>query len=79
MANVEIKLNSAGVLSLLKSPEMMAICEGYAKAAQRRCGDGYQTDTYTGKTRVNAMIWADTDEARKDNSANNTILKALKG
>ena len=74
-----IELNSEGVKSLLRSPEMMNVCKEYADNAQARLGDGYEVTTYTGKTRVNAQIAAETYAARKDNAKNNTIFKAVRG
>lgn len=78
MADFKLELNREGVRQLLRSEEMKNICTQYAQAAQQRCGDGYKSDSYTGTNRVNAMVWADTYEAKVDNSENNTILKALK-
>ena len=79
MAKVEVKLNSAGVQELLKSQEMMNICEKHAKNAQKKLGDGYVVTTMVGKTRVNAEIATDSYEAMTENLNNNSILKALKG
>lgn len=77
---VKVVLNKDAVRSqLLKSPEMMAVCEERAREIAARCGDGYAVDTHQGKTRVNAMVYADTYEAYRDNLKNNTILKAVKG
>lgn len=78
MAKTKIVLNSAGIRELLKSQEMLQICEEHASAIQDRCGDGYECDSFVGKTRVNAMVFADTYQAMADNAKNNTILKALK-
>lgn len=78
MAKVKVTLNRSGVRALLKSEEMKAVCAEKAQAVCARCGTGYATDTYTGKNRVNAMVWADTTQARRDNAENNTLLKALK-
>lgn len=78
MANVEIKLNSSGVRELLRSQEMKAVCEEHANNALGRLGPGYTVTTITGKTRVNASIFAESYEAKKDNMENNTILKALR-
>lgn len=77
-SGVRIVLNKAGVRELLRSPEMKAICEEHAVAIRNRCGDGYESDSYTGRNRVNAKVWASSAEAQQDNSENNTILKALK-
>lgn len=80
MANkVKIQLNRQGVQEMMKSPEMMAICKDLADDALGRLGDGYVVTTYNGKTRVNASIMAETYQAKKENSENNTILKAIRG
>lgn len=78
MPKTVIKLNSDGIRELLRSAEMEAICKEYAGAIHGRCGSGYATDSYRGKNRVNAMVWAETSAAKADNSKNNTILKAIK-
>lgn len=76
---VKVELNSEGVRALLKSPEMLAICEEYAKNAVAKLGEGYEVSTYTGKNRVNASVVATSREAIKENSENNTVLKAVYG
>jgi hypothetical protein len=75
----KFELNRDGVKQLMQSPEMMAVCEAYARRAQSTLGNGYEVSTMTGKTRVNAQISAVTYKARKENSENNTILKSLRG
>lgn len=79
MSNVRIELNRDGVRELLRSKEMMAICEDHANKALERLGEGYVATTMTGKNRVNASIYAESYEARKENAENNTIIKALGG
>lgn len=76
---VDLKLNKRGVKELLKSQEMMNICTKYAYRAQAKLGDGYEVTYRTGKNRVIASVAAVTDEAKKENRKNNTILKALRG
>jgi len=76
--NVKVKLNRAGVKALLRSEEMRAICEKHASDIVRRCGEGYETDSFVGRNRVNVMVSASTYEAKRDNAENNTILKAVK-
>ena len=78
MSNMRFELNKDGVAELMKSPEMMVICKGYADNALGRLGDGYEVSTYTGKTRVNASIKAVTREAMKEQYEDNSILKALR-
>lgn len=77
MGNQEIELDSAGIVALLQSAEIMEVCHGVAETARSACGDGYEIDTYVGKTRVNAMIQAVTPAAKADNAKNNTIQKAI--
>lgn len=78
MSNVKIKLNSAGVRKLLRSPEMERGLAGIAFSAQNRLGDGYEATYYTEKTRVVAEVTAVSPKAIRENSDTNSILKALK-
>lgn len=73
--NVEVVLNSAGVVELLKSQEMMQYCTEIATTVKNRCGDGYST--HRGKNRVNVSVETTTKEAVQDNYENNTLLKIL--
>ena len=75
---LKVKLNKAGVRAMLRSPEMLAICEKHASDIARRCGEGYETTSFVGRNRVNAMVSASTYEAKRDNAENNTIIKAVK-
>lgn len=79
MSKIKITLNREAVRDLLKGEEMKAILQERATEIRNRCGDGYEQDFHVGKNRGNAMVWAATSAARKDNLANNTILKAVKG
>lgn len=78
MAKVDLTINSAAVRDLLRSPEMMAMCEERANKALGTLGPGYIVTTMTGKNRVNASIFAETYQAKRDNMENNSILKALR-
>ena len=75
----KFQLNRSGVRELLRSDELMAECSNHAKRIHSRCGDGYEMTTHVGKNRVNASVHAKTIKARKDNSKNNTLLKAMRG
>ena len=79
MSKVEIELNSAGIQELLKSAEIQGYCEELARGVASRAGDGYEVSSMVGKTRVNASVYAATNEAYRDNLENNTLLKALGG
>ncbi|MDF2902437.1 hypothetical protein [Enterococcus gallinarum] len=78
MANLKFKLNRSGVASLMKSAAMQAVLEEKATSVRNRAGEGYKQDTFVGKTRANAMVYADTYQAKKDNMKNNTLLKAVR-
>lgn len=75
----KIELNREAVGQLLKSQEMMNVCESLAQRAANSLGTGYTVDTYVGRSRVNASITAATRKARKDNLENNSLLKAIGG
>lgn len=78
MAKLKFKLNRSGVASLMKSAAMQAVLEEKATSVRNRAGEGYKQDTFVGKTRANAMVYADTYQAKKDNMKNNTLLKAVR-
>ncbi|MGV3085041.1 hypothetical protein [Enterococcus dispar] len=78
MAKMKFKLNHAGVGQLLKSTEMQKVLTDKATGVKNRAGEGYAQDIYVGKTRANAMVYADSFKAKKDNLKNNTLLKAVR-
>lgn len=75
----KFKLNRKGVRQLMQSQEMQAVLREKASQIAARCGDGYEQDIMVGKNRANAMVTASTYAAKRDNSKNNTILKAVRG
>lgn len=77
MSKVRIELNSAGIRELLRSEELGAIVEGHASAIAARCGEGYAFDRKLMSGRVIASAYADSQDARRDNSDNNTLLRNL--
>jgi len=77
MSKFIFKLNRKGVAELMKSQAMQDILKEHATTIKNRAGDGYEQDIYVGKNRANAMVKADTFKAKKDNSKNNTLLKAV--
>ncbi|HEP1182161.1 TPA: hypothetical protein ACP17E_000016 [Streptococcus pyogenes] len=78
MSKFKFKLNRAGVAELMKSSEMQQVLTAKATAIRERCGDGYVQDIHVGKNRANAMVSTKTIKAKKDNSKNNTLLKAVR-
>lgn len=77
MNSVRIKLDSAGIQSLLKGSEVGAVVDEITEAVQGRCGDGYEISNRPGRKRYIGEVYAATYRARRDNSKNNTLLKAL--
>ena len=78
MSKNKFELNYAGVRALMRSEEMQAILKGKADNATNSLGEGYKSDIYVGKNRANAMIYADSYRAKRDNLKNNSILKAVR-
>ena len=72
MSKVKIELNRAGVRALLRSPEMQAVLKARADTVKDRCGGGYES--YVAPTRAVAVVET---VSYDDNSANNTLLKAV--
>ena len=78
MSKFKFVLNRAGVRQLMQSTEMQSILKDKANNALNSLGEGYKSDTYVGKTRANAMVYADSFQAKRDNLKNNSILKAVR-
>lgn len=78
MSKMQFKLNRSGVANLMKSDGMQKVLEKKASEIKNRCGEGYEQDIFVGKNRANAMVRAETYEAKKDNAKNNTLLKAVR-
>ena len=78
MSKFKFELNRAGVRALMQSEEMQSILKSKANNALNSLGEGYKSDTYIGKNRANAMVYADSFQAKRDNLKNNTILKAVR-
>lgn len=74
---VKVELNHDGVKELLRSPEMLEVCKEHAEKAVSKLGAGYEVSTHTGKGRVNASVVAVTNEAIRENSKSNTVIKAV--
>lgn len=79
MSKIKFKLNRQGVRELMQSPSMQSVLIEYAGKALNRLGEGYKSDLHIGKNRANAMVYADSYKAKRDNLENNSILKAVRG
>ena len=78
MGNLLVKLNRDGVKELLRSAEMMAICNELANDVIQRAGDGFVTSEHRGKNRVNVSVHAATKKAKRECLKHNALLKALR-
>ncbi|HZK44372.1 MAG TPA: hypothetical protein VFC73_08855 [Syntrophomonadaceae bacterium] len=78
MSKLKFELNRAGVRQLMQSEEMQSVLKGKANSALNSLGEGYKSDLHVGKNRANAMVYADTYQAKADNLRNNSILKAVR-
>lgn len=78
MSKLKFKLNRKGVRQLLQSQEAQTVVTEYANKIKDRCGDGYASDIFLGKKRAIASVWAESSSAKKNNKANNTLLKAVR-
>lgn len=65
MADVEVKLNSAGIQELLKSDEIASVCEAEAARMTRATGVEYVPDVHVGRTRVNAAGYSGSIKTEK--------------
>lgn len=79
MSDVRVELDTAGVRSLLRSEEMEQVMVEYATNIRQAAGTGYEQDSYKGRNRVNAMVYAGDYKAKRDNLKHNTLLKAMRG
>jgi len=69
-------LDRKGVRELLTSPEMAKVISEYTKAVENTAGDGYGSNVQIANRAV-GRVYAASAKAAKDNSKNNTLLKAL--
>ena len=77
---IRFKLNLAGLNALMKSGEMQAVLNSAAGQIAGAAGDGYEVESAHPISFVAiASVRAETYESRKDNSSNNTLLKAAGG
>lgn len=68
MSKISIELNSEGVRELLRSPEMLEICEELAQEIANSYGSNAEVNGYVGRNRVNASVVADSEPALEGNA-----------
>lgn len=77
MGSVKFEPDSAGIQALLKSAEVSALVSEYGAQVAARAGDGFESDTRTGKYRAICRVKPATKQAVRETYRNNTLLKAL--
>lgn len=80
MDKLNFKLNLSGLNELMKGSEMQSVLNSAANQIAGAAGDGYEVETaHPIRFVAIAAVHASTREARRDNSENNTLLKAAGG
>lgn len=79
MARTRIQWNKAGFEALLRHPAVKADLFRRAEKIAEAVGElgGYVARSGEGKTRSRAAVIAATYRARRDNAANQTLLKSI--
>lgn len=77
MSNVRIELNSEGIIGLMNSEEMQTVLRAYAERVAASAGIDTEITVQPGKTRASARVATASEEAARENSENNTLLRAL--
>ncbi len=76
MKNIRIELNSAGIRDLLRSQEFLDACVKKAEETAAKAGAGFEVSPYIGRNRVNASVYAATEEALQK-VYDNSLLKSI--
>ena len=78
MAKKAFKLNTKAFRTeVINAEYMVQMTREVAEFVKDRCGDGYEASAQKGRKRALGMVWAETFEAKKNDSDNNTLLKAI--
>lgn len=77
MSKTKFKLNLRGLNELMKSPEMQNVLNSAAGRIQEAAGEGYEVESAHPISFVAiASVRTEDFRSRRDNSTNNTLLKA---
>ncbi|MGQ7313375.1 hypothetical protein ACUOFU_16840 [Microbacterium arabinogalactanolyticum] len=75
--NMRIKINRAGVVALLTSPEVSADLTRRGNAIAAAAGDGVETQTARNRDRAVAFVRTETFEARKAEATDRSLTRAI--
>lgn len=70
-------INHDAIRDMLRSSGMKRTIQKHSERVAGRAGSGYEASTVVGKNRVHGSVITASSEAIRDNSRNNTLLKAL--
>ena len=73
----KVKINSAGARAVLKSAGGQADLDARADRIAAVAGSGYKASTYPWRTRGRSSVITGTWSAMRDNSRNQTLLRAV--
>lgn len=74
-----LKLNIKGWNEMRRWPSFQAMLKEHAETVCATAGEGYVIQSRMYPDRAGYVVYPDTEEAKKDNYKNNTLLKALGG
>ena len=75
--DIKFELDYTEFGKLLLSEELGAVMKQASRDIWRRCGNGYSYHARAGRIKQLGMVIAVSEEAIRDNSENNTLLKAI--
>lgn len=77
MADVTIKLNTAGVRELLRSEEVRRDLEERAQRMAEAAGEGFEASSSIGTTRAHATVRTASFAARKAEATDRALTRAI--
>lgn len=77
MSKVKFELNLVGLNQLMKSAEMQDFLLNAGQAVASAAGEGFEAEVHTADFVAISNVYPTTYQARRDNLANNTLLKAI--
>lgn len=72
-----IELNRKGVEQLLKHPAVVADLDERAKRIASAAGPGMESEAQTGRKRALALVWTDTNQARRAEAQSRALTRAI--
>lgn len=74
---VRIEVNSAGIRSILQSPEVQSMLRARAERIAAAAGDGMEVASSIGATRARASVITATKEAREAEATDRALTSAI--